>query len=216
VIQESFNVEQVATYFAVNAVLSHWDGFFNNYFAYHDSGGTGKWEVYPWDQDKTSGYYDGVGDGEVFFDMPLTFGMNGAAPPGARRDSGEGGPAERGRSRSPFGFGGPFGGGASWWRPPGHFSGPLLANHHFRKVFLRRTREVLETVFTPEACAPFLEGMTERLRGESERAARARGEDPVAAVRLLERDTESLREHLLKRRQFLLADEELSAAKGGG
>jgi hypothetical protein len=34
VIQDNFNVNQVATYFAVNMVLSHWDGYFNNYFTY--------------------------------------------------------------------------------------------------------------------------------------------------------------------------------------
>jgi len=32
----------VVNYFAVNTVLSHWDGFFNNYFAYNDRAGTGK------------------------------------------------------------------------------------------------------------------------------------------------------------------------------
>ncbi len=53
VIQSNFNVDQVATYFAVNMVLSHWDGFFNNYFTYHDRKGGGKREMYPWDQDKT-------------------------------------------------------------------------------------------------------------------------------------------------------------------
>ncbi len=54
-IQKHFDVDEVATYFAVNAVLSHWDGFFNNYFAYHDVGGTGKWMMFPWDQDGTWG-----------------------------------------------------------------------------------------------------------------------------------------------------------------
>ena len=33
--------------------------------------------MYPWDQDKTWGHYDGLGADELFFDMPLTFGMDG-------------------------------------------------------------------------------------------------------------------------------------------
>src|SRR5436189_1726204 len=82
VIRKYFDVEQVATYFAVNMVLSHWDGFFNNYFAYHDLHGTHKWEMYPWDQDKTWGFHDALPEGSIFYDMPLTFGMEGDRPPG--------------------------------------------------------------------------------------------------------------------------------------
>jgi len=42
VIKSNFDVDEVAGYFAVNMVLSHWDGFFNNYFTYHDPR-RGKW-----------------------------------------------------------------------------------------------------------------------------------------------------------------------------
>jgi hypothetical protein len=82
VIRKHFDVEQVINYFAVNMVLSHWDGFFNNYFAYHDVHGTGKWTMYPWDQDKTWGFHDALRPGQVFYDMPITFGMEGDQPPG--------------------------------------------------------------------------------------------------------------------------------------
>src|SRR2546423_8084897 len=105
-------------------VISHWDGYFNNYFTYYDKHGTKKWEMYPWDQDKTWGYYDGIGEDDVFFNMPLTFGMNGDPRP-----------------KENVGFGNPFGGGTAWWRPGGHFSGALLANPQFRKVFLSRVKE---------------------------------------------------------------------------
>jgi spore coat protein CotH len=50
----------------VSTVLSHWDGFFNNYFTYHDRNSSGQWEIYPWDQDKTWGFHDQSGD-KVFF-----------------------------------------------------------------------------------------------------------------------------------------------------
>ncbi|HKB03136.1 MAG TPA: CotH kinase family protein, partial [Gemmataceae bacterium] len=65
VIKKEFDVEQVINYFAVNMVLSHWDGYFNNYFAYHAPGRNGKWTMYPWDQDKTWGFHDGIRGNEV-------------------------------------------------------------------------------------------------------------------------------------------------------
>lgn len=191
-IQEKFNVEQVATYFAVNMVLSHWDGYFNNYYAYHDTNGTGKWEMYPWDQDKTWGYYDGLPPDQVFFNMPLTFGMNGDRPPG--------------------GAGGMFGGGfgAMWWRPPGYFSGPLLANPQFRKVFLARTRFILEKVYTQENYFPLLDATAQQLRGEVQAWSKAFGRDPNYGLALLEENVKSLKQHLVKRREFLLAQPELT------
>ena len=56
--------------------IQNWDGFFNNYFLYHDAAGTGKWEMYPWDEDKTWGDYDGGSENYDWYTMPLTYGMN--------------------------------------------------------------------------------------------------------------------------------------------
>lgn len=188
VIAKHFNVDQVATYFAVNMVLSHWDGFFNNYFTYHDRKGSGKWEIYPWDQDKTWGFHDAGGE-TVFFDMPLTFGMAGDRPPG-------GGP--------------PVFNPGHWWRPGGFFSRPLLANPEFRKRYLRRTREILHTVYTEAVFFPVIETMAARLRPEVPLRAKLRGENPDEALARLDRNVASLKEHLVKRRAFLLAQEELA------
>lgn len=198
-IQDNFEVEQVATYFAVNMVLSHWDGYFNNYFTYHDTKGTKKWSMYPWDQDKTWGFHDGLSPGEVFTDMPLTFGMEGDVPPGM-----EGRP----RSRRSFPFGG--GGGAAWWRQGGFFSRPLLANPQFRQVFLKHTRDILEKVYTPETFFPLIEAMGARLQDEVRERARVLKQDPEEAVGTLRFNLESLRQHLTKRREFLLAQPELA------
>lgn len=184
VIQEQFDVDQVATYFAVNAVLSHWDGFFNNHFAYRDPK-RGKWILVPWDQDKTSGYYDGLPDDKVFFDMPLTFGMEGDRPPAGA------------------GFR------ANWWRPGGHFSGPLLANPHFRKVYLARTRELLDKIYTKDTVFPLVDAMTKRLGDDAALRAKLRGEPEAAGAKLLARDAELLKTHLVKRREFLLAQKEI-------
>lgn len=194
VIRNNFDVEQVINYFAVNMVLSHWDGYFNNYFAYHDVGGTGKWTMYPWDQDKTWGFHDGIRGNEVFFDMPITFGMKGDKPPGTR------------------GLAGFFGGGPIWWRPGGYFSQPLLANPHFRKLFLARTREILETVYTPEVMNPLIDAARQRLEIEVKHRAELQNEDPKAAADELQQQVKSLREHLTKRREFLLKQDEIKSA----
>jgi CotH kinase protein/Lamin Tail Domain len=207
VIRQNFDVDEVATYFAVNMVLSHWDGYFNNYYTYHDPK-RNKWMMFPWDQDKTWGYYDSLGDDGVFVDMPLTFGMDGDRPPG-----------QGGGGRNGGVFGGLFGGGggngfgggpgAPWWRQPGYFSGPLLANPQFRKVFLARTKDILEKVYTPQIYEPLIDSMVERLREDAGMRAKARRERPEEGVRLLMHNADLLKTHLVKRREFLLAQKEL-------
>jgi hypothetical protein len=197
VIKQNFDVEQVINYFAVNMVLSHWDGFFNNYFTYHDVRGTGKWTMYPWDQDKTWGFHDGIQGYDIFFNMPVTFGMAGDGPPGWPK----GLPTPGG-----FGFG------SIWWRPGGAFSKPLLANPHFRKLFLARTKEILEKVYTEEVFSPIIKAMGDRLADEVVFRAKVRNEDPQRAVEHLRRNLAALGEHLTKRRQFLLKQEEIKRA----
>jgi hypothetical protein len=186
-IQQNFNVDQVINYFAVNMVLSHWDGYFNNYFIYHDRRGSGKWEIYPWDQDKTWGVHDQSGD-QVFFDLPLTFGMAGDRPPGD-------GPAYMNPGH--------------WWRPGGYFSKPLLANPEFRQQFLLRIRQILEETYNEEVFFPIIDALAARLRPEIPIRAQAIGEEASQALARLDRNVASLKEHLMKRRQFLLGQEEL-------
>jgi hypothetical protein len=197
VIKRYFDVEQMVNYYAVNMVLSHWDGYFNNYFTYHDVYGTGKWTMYPWDQDKTWGFHDGIRGYEVFYDMPLTFGMEGDKPPGWPKDR-----------AVPGGFG--FG--AVWWRPGGYISKPLLANPQFRKLFLARTKEIVENVYTEENFFPLIKAMGERLKDEVKVRAELMRQNPQQAVTHLQRNLDSLREHLVKRRQFLLAQDEIKTA----
>lgn len=198
VIRDHFNINEVATYFAVNTVLSHWDGFFNNYFPYHNTE-SGKWTMYPWDQDKTWGYYDGLPDDQVFFDMPLNYGMEGARPPGARGGGGRG-----------FGFGGR---GARWWRAGGYFSRPLLANPQFRKVFLARTREILENFYTEAIYFPQMDAMAERLKEDVRLRAEASGRTAEEGLQELARNVDLLKTHLVKRRAFLLDQEELGGTR---
>jgi hypothetical protein len=153
--------------------------------------------MYPWDQDKTWGFYDGLGENDVFFDMPITFGMEGDIPPGWPKDK----PAPRG-----------FGEGPSWWRPGGFFSKPLLANPHFRKQFLARTKEILETVYNEDTFFPLIDALGAKLQDDVRFRAQVLQRDPDQAVDKLHHDLQSLKDHLVKRRKFLLDQDEIRAA----
>jgi len=181
VIRENFDVDNVATYFAVNMALSHWDGYFNNYFTYQTP--AGKWMMFPWDQDKTWGFHDGMGPADFFFDMPLDYGS----------EQNHGGP-------------GP------WWRRGGWFARPLLGNAEFRQVFVARLREVLTKVYTPEVYNPLLDQVVTRLGPDVRLRAKLTGINPDEAVRNFKSFVQALKNHLAKRREFLLAQQELRAA----
>jgi hypothetical protein len=160
--------------------------------------GTGKWTIYPWDQDKTWGFHDGIRGYEVFYDMPLTLGMEGDRPPGWPKDR---------PPPYPFSFEHSI-----WWRPGGVFAKPLLANPEFRKHYLARTKELLEKVYTEEVFFPLIDKTGERLKDEVKLRAELRREDPKAAADHLRRNLDSLKEHLTKRRKFLLDQEEIKKA----
>ena len=96
-----------------------------------------------------------------------------------------------------------------WWRPGGYFSAPLLANPQFRKIFLARTKEILDRVYTKENFFPLIDEMADRLREDVILRAKLRGEDAASGTRVLARNVELFKTHLLKRRQFLLEQKEL-------
>jgi len=186
-IQQQFNVDEVINYFAVNMCIQNWDGFFNNYFAYHDTGKDGKWEIIPWDEDKTWGEYDGGSPSYDWYDMPLTTGMHGDHQP-----------------RAMFNFGGGPWGGPGWWRPPGWFSGPLLANPQFRKKFEVRLREICTTIFTEEKFGPVIEDLRQKLRSEVALKAKATGENPQSALQTFDSNIDSFKRQLVNRKKFIL------------
>jgi hypothetical protein len=179
VIKDNFDVDQVATYFAVNMVLSHWDGYFNNHFSYQKP--DGRWQMFPWDQDKTWGMHDGLGPNDIFWDMPLVF--------GSELDTGQ------------------IGG--IWWRRGGAFSLPLLANPTFRPIFLARVRDIVKNVYTPEIYNPMLDAIIPRLEPELRLRAKLTGQNPDEAAKQLKINVDCLKQHLVKRREFLLAQKEI-------
>src|SRR5687768_8053773 len=100
-----------------------------------------------------------------------------------------------GRRGSGSGGGVAFGG-ASWWRPGGWFSGPLLANPQFRKAFLLRLKELCETTFTEEKFLPVIESMK----------AKVRPEVPKHGLAQFDADIESFRRQVTNRRKFILKE----------
>jgi hypothetical protein len=100
-----------------------------------------------------------------------------------------------------------------WWREPGVFSGPLLANQSFRSVFLKRLREVCTNVFTEARIFPLIDAMEERLEGEI--AFRAGGRSPERAMSEFRGHMQSFRNQVTNRRKFILAelDKETSASR---
>lgn len=205
-IEQNFHVEECARYYAVNMCLQNWDGFFNNYFAYRSPGPAGKWQILPWDEDKTWGDYDGASPRYDWYTMPLNFGAAGDMP-------------NHGLSGR-FG-GGPWGG-AAWWRPPGWFSGPLLANPTFRARFRTVLHDLCVNQFTPEKFGPVLDKLAADLEPEVRyRATLSRGggsgrpaaanssatEAAVAAqVQQFRDHVEGFRQQVVKRREFILAE----------
>jgi hypothetical protein len=185
-IQKQFDVEEMINYYAASMCIQNWDGFWNNYYVLHDLRPGGRWEIFPWDEDKTWGDFDGSSSSYNWVEMPLNFGMNGDQP----------------SSGSWLGRG-PFGG-PSWWRPPGHFSGPLLANPEFRSRFLARLREVCETVFTTERMGPAINALENRLEEEVRVRAELTGQDAASALQDFHNDIRSFRNQLVKRRSFIL------------
>jgi hypothetical protein len=139
--------------------------------------------MYPWDEDKTWGDYDGASRNYDWYEMPLTYGM------------------DEGRGHQNRGF---FGGG--WWRPPGYFSGPLLANLQFRKVFLTRLSDICNSGFTEEKMLPLINALEKRLEPEIPIRARLTGQSPRQALDRFYSDIQSLRNQVKYRRQFILEE----------
>ena len=207
-IETNFDVENVVNYFAVNSLISHWDGFFNNYFLYYDRKGTKKWSMYPWDQDST--WSQRGGSPEELHKMPLFFGAAGATPDGIVAVEARGGRDDDRGSFGGFGRRG-FGGrgrgrGFGWWRDGGEISKPLLANAQFYKRFLDRLEELTRTTFNEEVFGAKIDNLRDSLEPEVRLRARIREMNEDAAVAQLDRNMRSLREHLSERRAFVMKE----------
>jgi len=192
-IEKNFNVESFLDYYVVNQCIQNWDGYFNNHFVHRAPGEAGRWEIIPWDNDKTWGDYDGASKRYDWYAMPLTYGMNGDVAPGGGS-----------RLGGLLGGGGMFGGGEGWWRPGGWFSGPLLAQAEFQVRYRKRLREFLETEFNEERFGPVIDDLGKRLEWEVKHRAEVRGSTEESLLREFREDMASFRRQLEGRRAFLI------------
>ena len=199
-IETHFDVEQVITYYATNLLLSHWDGYFNNYFLHHDTDKGGKWSMLPWDQDSTWSLRGGSPDS--LSKMPLNYGGEGARPPGAPEESGE---RRRFGGRGFGGFGG-FGRGVSWWRDGDVISKSLIGNPTFYGKYKARIKSLLENKFTPEVFEPVFEDLREKLTPEVKLRAALNEMDPDEETQRFSELFDTLSEHLNLRRKFLISE----------
>ena len=185
-IERELNVDEFLNYYAVNMCIQNWDGFHNNYFLYHDTEDTKRWEIYPWDEDKTWGEYDGGPRNYDWYELPLNYGMTGSQRPAA--------------------FGGPTAGDSyvGWWRAPGLFGGPLLANPQFRQRFLVRLREVCTTIFTKEKMLPLIDAMEKRLEDDVPIRAQICREDPAHALAQFRTHIQTFRNQVIHRQKYIL------------
>ena len=93
-----------------------------------------------------------------------------------------------------------------WWREPGYFSGPMLANPQFRQRFLARLREVCTTIFTEERMFPLIDDLGRRLEAEVPVRAEVQGDDPTEALAQFRADLQSFRNQVINRRKFILTE----------
>ena len=101
--------------------------------------------------------------------------------------------------------------GAPWWRDGGEFSKPLLANPQFRSIFLKRVKEILETIYTKDTYFPLIDQMADTIKEDTMLLAKLYGEDPASGAGFLEKNVKSFRDHLQKRREFLLEQKEIQS-----
>jgi len=55
--EANFDLPEIMSIMASNALLANGSTYYHNYYMYHDIHGTGKWSMFPWDVDKTFAQY---------------------------------------------------------------------------------------------------------------------------------------------------------------
>lgn len=193
-IYQNINVDQVIGYYVANQLTTDWDGYFNNHYLYHDIEVTGLWYIIPWDRDKTWGDNDAYNRHPTgacplcyaysVYDMPILFGSND-------------GPCSWGSC--------PATDGDTWGRPPGWLSGPFLADPVVQKQYIKRLEDVTLRIFTAERWFPELDALEDRLTSEVIYRAPLYGQSVADNLAEHANDIQSIRNHFIYRRQFLLS-----------
>jgi len=57
-LQKTFEYNKLIKLIALNMLIKNGSTYYHNYYLYHDINGNGKWQIMPWDMDKTLNYYN--------------------------------------------------------------------------------------------------------------------------------------------------------------
>lgn len=57
-VKKTFEYKKLISLIAMNMLISNGSTYYHNYYLYHNTNGNGKWEIYPWDLDKTLSFYN--------------------------------------------------------------------------------------------------------------------------------------------------------------
>ncbi len=55
--KSTFQFGKMINIISINMLISNWSTYYHNYYMFHDINNTKKWEMFPWDMDKTFGKY---------------------------------------------------------------------------------------------------------------------------------------------------------------
>ena len=80
-------------------------------------------------------------------------------------------------------------------------------------AFSRAHEEILESVYTEEVFVPIIDATGERLKPEVQARAGFMQNSPERAIQSLEQTLQAFREHIKKRREFLLAQDEIKNSR---
>jgi len=130
-------IEEVMGYEVALNLMSHWDGIKNNIFLYHNPLPIDRWEIIPWDVDKTFGYLD---SDPMYWKMPIDFPLTGYAP------GSENGAREL-NSRNLVGV----------------IGRPFHMDEDLHKEYVRRVIEALEGLFSEERVGGMIDDVEDLL-----------------------------------------------------
>ena len=57
-LKKTFEYDKLVKLIALNMLIKNGSTYYHNYYLYHDINGNGKWQIMPWDMDKTLNYYN--------------------------------------------------------------------------------------------------------------------------------------------------------------
>lgn len=56
-LEKTFEYDKLLTIIAMNMLIQHGSTYYHNYYLFHDINGNKKWQMFPWDMDKSMNYY---------------------------------------------------------------------------------------------------------------------------------------------------------------